>query len=161
MRATGITLLLGLIVFGWPAVAEQPEPPPFYAIKDVTVVTGTGETLDKATILIADGLIEAIGPDLDIPRPNATASEPKDWSAASASVALLAAALSTRGVSLLLIISRNIPPIPLRRCHQRARYCSISRCASSLSMQMKRLTQRYSICSWFSSASIAGNVVAG
>ena len=48
-------------------VAEPPEPPPFYAIRDARVVTGAGETLERATVLIADGLIEAVGADLPIP----------------------------------------------------------------------------------------------
>ncbi|MEM7350006.1 MAG: amidohydrolase family protein [Acidobacteriota bacterium] len=50
-----------------PAASERPEPPPFYAIRDVQVVTGTGQTLERATVLIANGLIEAVGRDLEIP----------------------------------------------------------------------------------------------
>ena len=50
-----------------PVVAEAPSPPPFYAIHDVRVVTGTGTVLDSATVLIADGLIEAVGTNLEIP----------------------------------------------------------------------------------------------
>ena len=50
-----------------PAAAERPEPPPFYAIRDARVVTGTGESLERATVLIADGLIEAVGADIEIP----------------------------------------------------------------------------------------------
>lgn len=49
------------------ALAERPEPPPFYAIRDARVVTGTGEVLERADLLIADGLIEAVGTDLEIP----------------------------------------------------------------------------------------------
>jgi imidazolonepropionase-like amidohydrolase len=49
------------------ALAEPPDPPPYYAIRDVRVMTGTGATLDGATVLIADGLIEAVGRDLAIP----------------------------------------------------------------------------------------------
>ncbi|MCP4654896.1 MAG: amidohydrolase, partial [bacterium] len=60
-------LLLGLLVLGGPAAAERPDPPPFYAIRDATVMTGTGEKLEQATVLIADGLIEAVGRDLEIP----------------------------------------------------------------------------------------------
>ena len=52
---------------GSPAAAQQPDPPPFYAIRDARVLIGNGETLERATLLIADGLIEAIGRDHDIP----------------------------------------------------------------------------------------------
>ncbi|REJ86087.1 MAG: hypothetical protein DWQ30_00260 [Acidobacteria bacterium] len=48
-------------------LAQTPEPPPFYAITDVEVVTGTGEVLQGATVLIADGLIEAVGQGLEVP----------------------------------------------------------------------------------------------
>ena len=40
---------------------------PYYAIRDVTVLTGTGEKLEQATVVIADGLIEAVGPGVEIP----------------------------------------------------------------------------------------------
>ncbi|MCZ6726441.1 MAG: hypothetical protein O7A98_03695, partial [Acidobacteria bacterium] len=62
--------VLALLV-GWlmanSAGAEAPAPPPFYAIDNVRVVTGTGETLESATVLIADGLIEAVGTSVEIP----------------------------------------------------------------------------------------------
>lgn len=65
IRALGLLFLsLGL---GMPVWAEPPSPPPFYAITDVRVVTGTGSVLDNATVLIADGLIEAVGADVKIP----------------------------------------------------------------------------------------------
>ncbi len=66
-RACWGALLLGLLLLGGPAAAERPDPPPFYAIRDAAVTTGTGETLERATVLIADGLIEAVGRDLEIP----------------------------------------------------------------------------------------------
>ena len=50
-----------------PVFAERPEPPPYYAIRDARVVTAPGETLERATVLVADGLIEAVGSDLEIP----------------------------------------------------------------------------------------------
>ena len=49
------------------ALAEPPSPPPFYAITNVDVVTGVGQTLEDATVLVADGLIEAVGVGLTIP----------------------------------------------------------------------------------------------
>ncbi|MEM7583625.1 MAG: amidohydrolase family protein [Acidobacteriota bacterium] len=62
----GITLASG-ILFATAANAQRPEPPPFYAIRDARVVIGTGEVLERATVLIADGLIEAVGTDLEVP----------------------------------------------------------------------------------------------
>jgi imidazolonepropionase-like amidohydrolase len=50
-----------------PLHAESPDPPPFYAIEEVTVVTGTGRTVEGATVLVADGLIEKVGVDVEIP----------------------------------------------------------------------------------------------
>ncbi len=47
--------------------AQPPNPPPFYAIENARIVTGTGTDLERATVLIADGLIEAIGTDIEIP----------------------------------------------------------------------------------------------
>ena len=49
------------------APAELPDPPPFYAVKDVRVVVGNGDVLEGATVLVADGLIEAVGVGLEIP----------------------------------------------------------------------------------------------
>ncbi len=64
--APALVFMLSLIV-GLPAGAEKPEPPPFYAVRDAKIVTGTGETLERATVLIAGGLIEAVGTGLDVP----------------------------------------------------------------------------------------------
>ncbi len=57
------------LVFGWviPAGAEPPTPPPFYAITNVRVVTGTGPVIEDATVLVADGLIEAVGQGVSVP----------------------------------------------------------------------------------------------
>ena len=49
------------------ATAQAPEPPPFFAIKDARVVVSPTKTLDRATVLVANGLIEDVGTDLDIP----------------------------------------------------------------------------------------------
>jgi len=56
----GLCLLIGAFV-AVGAQAEAPDPPPYYAITDVRVVTGTGETIESTTVLLADGLIEAVG----------------------------------------------------------------------------------------------------
>jgi imidazolonepropionase-like amidohydrolase len=50
-----------------PTQAEPPSPPPFYAITNVDVVTGTGQALEGATVLVADGLIEAVGTGITVP----------------------------------------------------------------------------------------------
>ena len=47
--------------------AEAPSPPPYYAITEVTVVNGDGTSMEGVTVLLADGLIEAVGSDLEIP----------------------------------------------------------------------------------------------
>ena len=61
-----LACLLSLMT-GSSVLAEPPEPPPFYAIRDIRVVTGTGQTLERATVVIADGLIEAVGAGVVIP----------------------------------------------------------------------------------------------
>ena len=59
-----VLLLVGAV---GPVVAEPPSPPPFYAITNVHVVTGTGQVLESATVLVANGLIEAVGAGVSIP----------------------------------------------------------------------------------------------
>ena len=49
------------------ARAEGPEPPPYYAIRNVEVRTGSGQTLVGATVVLADGLIEAVGVGVTVP----------------------------------------------------------------------------------------------
>ena len=62
---TGFILAAALAI--GPVPAEGPTPPPFYAIRNVTVVSPAGEPMDGATVLLADGLIEAVGVGLEIP----------------------------------------------------------------------------------------------
>ncbi len=50
-----------------PIEAEPPTPPPYYAIQNVRVVTGAGAPIEGATVLLADGLIEAVGKNIKIP----------------------------------------------------------------------------------------------
>jgi imidazolonepropionase-like amidohydrolase len=64
-RWISLSLLACVIAVG--AHAESPDPPPFYAIKDVTVVSGAGAPIEGATVLLADGLIEAVGTGVEIP----------------------------------------------------------------------------------------------
>jgi imidazolonepropionase-like amidohydrolase len=49
------------------ARAEAPMPPPYYAIDNVRVAIGDGRVVEGATVLLADGLIEAVGTDLALP----------------------------------------------------------------------------------------------
>lgn len=63
----------GLIALGlsWlPAaqsIAETPQPPAFYAIENVRVAVGNGDVLERATVLVSDGLIEAVAADAEVP----------------------------------------------------------------------------------------------
>ncbi len=58
-----------LIVLVWAVAleAEPPTPPPYYAIQNVRVVSGAGAPIEGATVLLADGLIEAVGKNVKIP----------------------------------------------------------------------------------------------
>jgi len=66
-RIGRLILLAAMVLVSGGAHAEPPEPPPFYAITDVRVVSGAGDPQEGVTVLLADGLIEAIGSGLDIP----------------------------------------------------------------------------------------------
>ncbi len=67
-RSPGWTaVLLGAFVLSGTASAERPEPPPYYAIRDVAVMTGDGAKLEGATVVVADGLISAVGTDVEVP----------------------------------------------------------------------------------------------
>ena len=65
--ARWISLSLLACLFVVATHSESPDPPPFYAIKGVTVVSGAGDPVEGATVLLADGLIEAVGTRIDIP----------------------------------------------------------------------------------------------
>jgi imidazolonepropionase-like amidohydrolase len=64
-RAAWLVVAAGLVAAT--IHAEAPEPPPYYAIRDVTVVSGAGAPIEGATVLLADGLIEAVGTGIEIP----------------------------------------------------------------------------------------------
>ncbi len=66
-EAVAAALAVVTLLAAAPLAAEPPDPPPYYAIRDARVVTGAGATLERATVLLADGLIEAVGTDLAIP----------------------------------------------------------------------------------------------
>ena len=63
LAAALLTALAGATM----ARGEAPLPPPYYAIEGARVVTGAGPILESATVLLADGLIEAVGADLATP----------------------------------------------------------------------------------------------
>src|SRR5215470_5856935 len=68
-------LLVALFV---PVAARNPADlrPAAYAIRDARVVTEAGTVLPKATVVIRDGLITAVGPDVEVP-PDALVTEGK------------------------------------------------------------------------------------
>lgn len=47
--------------------SQAPNPPPFFAIDNVQIVTGTGSVIDNGTVVVGNGLIEAVGSDVTIP----------------------------------------------------------------------------------------------
>ena len=60
-------LLLSSLLWAVVLLAEPPTPPPFYAIQNVRVVSGAGAPVEGVTVLIADGLIEAVGKNVKVP----------------------------------------------------------------------------------------------
>ena len=62
----GFRLLAGLLAAGV-LFAQAPERPRVFAIKDATIVTVSSAPLEKGVIVLRDGLIEAVGPAVEIP----------------------------------------------------------------------------------------------
>jgi len=63
-----LLLILLCVVVAVPRLgAEPPTPPPYYAITNVKVVTGAGAPIEGATVLLANGLIEAVGKKVNVP----------------------------------------------------------------------------------------------
>lgn len=48
-------------------LAQAPTPPPHFAIRNVRIITGTGETISGGTIVMDEGLITAVGRNVTIP----------------------------------------------------------------------------------------------
>ena len=67
MRRMTILWFAGVGLLAGVALAEPPTVPPYYAIQNVRVVSGAGEPVEGATVLLADGLIEAVGTGVDVP----------------------------------------------------------------------------------------------
>ncbi|WP_420447790.1 amidohydrolase family protein [Candidatus Palauibacter sp.] len=47
--------------------SQTPVPPPFFALQNARIVTGTGAVIENGTVVVANGLIEAVGADVDVP----------------------------------------------------------------------------------------------
>ena len=62
-----LTVCVLFAILAAPLGAEPPSPPPYYAITHVKVVTGTGASIDDATVLLANGLIESVGKNVKVP----------------------------------------------------------------------------------------------
>src|SRR5258708_32080009 len=64
-----LPLFLTLFVFTLPTSAQRQASlrPTVFAIRDARVVTEPGKVLPKATVVVRDGLIEAVGPDVKVP----------------------------------------------------------------------------------------------
>ena len=73
-RAAVGALVVSLFGSGAPApVAAQympsqtPKPPPFFAIQNARIVTGTGSVIENGTVVIGNGLIESVGANVTVP----------------------------------------------------------------------------------------------
>src|SRR5215211_1790326 len=78
-RLLGLVAVACHLVLVGPALA-QAQPvlrPTVFAVRDARVVVEPGKVLDKATVVIRDGLIEAVGPDVKVP-PDALVIDGKD-----------------------------------------------------------------------------------
>jgi imidazolonepropionase-like amidohydrolase len=49
------------------APSDRPNPPPFFAITNARIVTVSGSVIEQGTVVIADGLIAAVGTNVDLP----------------------------------------------------------------------------------------------
>jgi len=73
LRPLAAAFVLAASVAGWPAAAaaqapsDVPNPPPFYAITNARIVTVSGPVIEGGTVVIANGLIAAVGTDVTIP----------------------------------------------------------------------------------------------
>ncbi|MXX68764.1 MAG: hypothetical protein F4Y74_07375 [Gemmatimonadales bacterium] len=47
--------------------SQAPVPPPFFALQNARIVTGTGAVIESGTVVIANGLIEAVGAEVEVP----------------------------------------------------------------------------------------------
>ena len=72
-RATGVSrcwaliLAVAAIVTAGPPAATGQEAPSIYAIRGARLVAVSGETIEAGTIVVADGIIQAVGVDVEVP----------------------------------------------------------------------------------------------
>jgi len=67
MRKRFVIYITTLVLFCASFILAQDKGPQFIAIKDVTIIPVDGEDIAEGTVLIKDGLIEAIGKNINIP----------------------------------------------------------------------------------------------
>ena len=72
-RVAAGALLASLVAAGGTSASAQympsqtPAPPPYFAIQNARIVTGTGAIIDNGTVVVGNGLIEAIGTSVAVP----------------------------------------------------------------------------------------------
>ena len=69
-RARSVSILVGLLAVGLllaPRQTARLDSPGAYAIKDARIVTGTGKTIAKGTVVVRDGLIAEVGENARVP----------------------------------------------------------------------------------------------
>ncbi len=67
---SGLTVLgIGLLLSAFPGgvEAQRPVPPPHFAIQNARIMTGSGQIIDRGTIVMDNGLITAVGRNAQIP----------------------------------------------------------------------------------------------
>jgi imidazolonepropionase-like amidohydrolase len=66
-----VAAILGFVIplLGAPSlgIAEKPNEPPFFAIQNARIVTGTGQVIESGTIVLVKGLISEVGARVTIP----------------------------------------------------------------------------------------------
>ena len=67
LRLALLGLAIGLAGLPELAQAQRPAPPPQFAIRNARIVTVSGRTIDRGTIVMENGLITAVGRNADIP----------------------------------------------------------------------------------------------
>jgi imidazolonepropionase-like amidohydrolase len=71
MTPKRVVAVLGLVIplVGLPVLtaAEKPNQPPYFAIQNARLVSGTGQVIEKGTIILAKGLITEMGAQATIP----------------------------------------------------------------------------------------------